>query len=206
MIMKRAIPAFLGFLMFTASSQAAVYDLNETAAEKAERLAWYREAKFGMFIHWGVYSSLGGEYQGEGFKMSLKEHIMCQMKIPREEYRAVAEGWNPVGFNADEWIGKAKQAGMRYFIITSKHHDGFALFDSDVTDHNMVDATAFKRDVIGELSSAAEKQDITFGVYYSQAWDWWHPGGQKNEGCWDEGHKGSGEEYIRTIAEPQVRC
>ncbi|MFC1497968.1 alpha-L-fucosidase [Verrucomicrobiota bacterium] len=185
---------------------ASVYDPEETPQERDKRMEWWKKARFGMFIHWGAYSVLGGEYKGQTYKMNLKEHIMSTLKIPPKEYRAIIENWNPSEFNADEWITKAKSAGMRYFVITSKHHDGFCLFDSKVTDHDIVDASLLKRDVIGELAKAAEKYGVHFGVYYSQAWDWWHPGGLGyNQEPWGKTQEGTDEEYVDNIAVPQVR-
>ncbi|CAA6690016.1 MULTISPECIES: alpha-L-fucosidase [unclassified Lentimonas] len=159
---------------------------------------WFNEAKFGMFIHWGLYSELGrGEW------------VMNRERIPIAEYKKLATEFNPVKFDADEWVAIAKAAGMKYMTITSKHHDGFALFDSEVSDWNIVDATPFKRDVIKELSEACAKEGIKFGVYYSQAQDWTHTGGSMSRsGYWDPAqvndHK-QFREYVDTISIPQMK-
>ena len=151
--------------------------------QKAAALKAWREASFGLFLHFGVYSTFGGEYQGRR-SGAYAEWLMQNVHIPVAEYRAKVAGvFNPVQFNADEWAQTAKAAGMRYLVITSKHHDGFAMWDSKVTDYDVVDATPFKRDVIGELREACRKQGILFGLYYSQSQDWSHPGGQNN--TWD---------------------
>ncbi len=180
----------------------------ETREARDARMAWWREAKFGMFIHWGVYAVPAGTYKGERVG-GIGEWIMLRAKIPVAEYRAFAREFNPVDYDPDAWARLAKAAGMRYIVITSKHHDGFALFDSAVTDWDVVDATPYRRDLIGPLAAAARRHGLKFGCYYSQAQDWTHPGGAKagykeGEG-WDEAHKGSFDEYLRTIAIPQTR-
>src|SRR5689334_944865 len=127
-----------------------------------QRIEWWREAKFGMFIHWGIYSLPGGEWKGK--KVSgYAEHLMRKERISRNDYLNLAHQFNPLQFNAEEWILHAKKAGMKYFIITSKHHDGFAMFDSKVSDFNIIQQTAFKRDPMAELSTAAKKHGIKFG-------------------------------------------
>jgi alpha-L-fucosidase len=145
-----------------------------------QRIAWWREAKFGMFIHWGIYSLPGGEWKG--VKVSgYAEHLMRKEKILRKDYIDLAHQFNPVLFNAEEWILHAKQAGMKYFIITSEHHDGFAMFDSKVSDFTIVKQTPFKRDPMAELAAAAKKHGIKFGFYYSHAFDWEHPDAPGND-------------------------
>lgn len=136
------------------------------------RMGWWREARFGMFVHWGVFSYLGGTWQGQPIK-GYAEHIQRILKIPIPVYREqVAGHFNPTEFNADEWIRTAKEAGMGYFIITAKHHDGFAMFDTKVNDYNIMKATPFKRDPMKELKAACQKYGVKFGFYYSQAFDW----------------------------------
>jgi alpha-L-fucosidase len=137
-----------------------------------QRIAWFRDARFGMFVHWGVYSTLGGVWQGQPYK-PYAEHIQRLAKISGDVYKDnVASHFNPSEFNADEWMATVKAAGMKYFIITAKHHDGFAMWDSAVSDYNVVKATPWKRDPMKELREAAKKAGIHFGFYYSQAWDW----------------------------------
>src|SRR4051794_6315844 len=151
--------------------------------QKAAALARWREASFGLFLHFGVYSTFGGEYEGRR-SGAYGEWLMHDVKIPLAEYRAKVAGvFNPTEFNADEWVRIAKETGMRYLVVTAKHHDGFAMWDSHVTDYNVVKATPFRRDVIGELRDACRKHGVMFGVYYSQSHDWSHPGGQNN--TWD---------------------
>ncbi|MGJ8561378.1 MAG: alpha-L-fucosidase [Litorimonas sp.] len=137
----------------------------------------FNDNKYGMFIHWGLYSSLGGVWKGEtmedgGEGPTVAEWIMRRKQIPRAEYAALAKDFNPQGFNADEWVAIAKAAGMKYIVMGSKHHEGFAMFDSDVSDFNIVDATPFGRDAIKEMEVAAHKAGLDFGVYYSNALDW----------------------------------
>ena len=145
-----------------------------------QRIQWWREAKFGMFIHWGIYSSAGGEWKGK--KVSgYAEHLMRKEKISRTEYLQLAHLFNPVKFNADEWVRTAKQAGMKYIIITSKHHDGFAMFPSEVSDFNIKKQTPFQHDPMAELSAACKKYGLKFGFYYSHAFDWEYPDAPGND-------------------------
>ena len=179
-----------------------------------ERLAWWHEAKFGMFIHWGLYSQLAGEWKG-GYYQGIGEWIMYKARIPIAEYEGVARQFNPVKFDAEAWAQLAQDAGMKYLIITSKHHDGFAMFGSKADGFNIVNATPFRRDPIKELSAACAKRGIRFGVYYSQAQDWSAPGGAIWEGPheadpvwqvpqWDPKQKGDFDNYFDTKALPQV--
>ena len=117
--------------------------LKETKAEHDARMAWWREARLGLFIHWGLYCIPAGEWKGKESKKHYAEWTMHNHEIPLEEYSALAKQFNPVNFNADEWAELAKRAGMGYFVLTTKHHDGFAMFDSDVSDYNMVGAPVF---------------------------------------------------------------
>jgi alpha-L-fucosidase len=148
-----------------------------------ERLAWWREARFGMFVHWGVYSSLGNEYQGRKGG-GYAEHIQRVLKIPIPEYRRNVAGiFNPTNFNADEWIRTAKAAGMGYFVITSKHHDGFAMWPTKVNDYNVMDATPWHHDPMADLRAACKKYGVKFGFYYSHAFDWGNENAPGND--WD---------------------
>ncbi|HCC71148.1 MAG TPA: alpha-L-fucosidase [Bacteroidales bacterium] len=145
---------------------------------------WFRDGKFGMFIHWGPYSVFAGEWKDKRIKQGdIAEWIMKRFEIPVDEYRMVAATFNPVEFSAGEWVKIAKDAGMKYMIITSKHHDGFAMYDSEVSDYNIVDYTPFKRDPLKELSEACAAEGIKFGVYYSHREDWEHPYAYGN--TWD---------------------
>jgi alpha-L-fucosidase len=141
-----------------------------------QRMQWWREARFGMFIHWGLYSALGGEWEGLDYGKEMgggsAEHIYYRTRITRDQYKALATQFNPVKFNAAEWVRIAKDAGMKYIVITSKHHDGFSMYGTKASPYNIVDATPFKRDVIAELAAECRKQGIHFGVYYSHSVDW----------------------------------
>ncbi len=152
---------------------------------------WFKNAEYGMMAHWGLYSILGGEYKGRRVR-DYAEWIQSYMAIPNKEYEQYAKIFNPVYFDADEWIRLAKDCGMKYFVFTSKHHDGFAMFRSEADKFNIVDATPFGRDVVAELGEACYKHSLKFGLYYSQELDWhhFHGGGYDNTaGCsgvsWD---------------------
>ncbi len=168
-----------------------------------DKMDWWKEAKFGMFIHWGLYSVPAGEYNGKEIG-GIGEWIMNTGKIPVAEYAQYATQFNPTGFNADEWVALAKDAGMKYIVITSKHHDGFALFDSKVSEYDIMDATPFKRDIIKEMADACKKQGMPFGLYYSQAQDWHVPGGAAAGGHWDPAQDGNMDQYLDEVAVPQV--
>ncbi len=138
-----------------------------------QRMQWWREARFGMFIHWGLYAVPAGEYKGLRSK-EIGEWIMSWANIPRAEYEQFASRFDPVKFNAAEWVRIAKDAGMKYIVITSKHHDGFSMFDSGVSNYDIVDSTPYKKDPLKELSEQSSKQGLKFAVYYS-IMDWHHP-------------------------------
>jgi alpha-L-fucosidase len=176
----------------------------ETEAHRQARMQWWNEARFGMFIHWGIYSVPAGTYDGKQIP-GIGEWIMNKGKIPMAVYQQYAKQFNPTKFNAETVVKLAKAAGMRYIVITSKHHDGFAMFKSDASNFNIVDATPFKRDVIAEMAAACKKYGIKFGLYYSQAQDWNHPGGAANGGHWDKAQDGSMDEYIDKVAVPQMK-
>jgi alpha-L-fucosidase len=176
----------------------------ETQEHKDARMAWWRDAKFGMFIHWGLYSQAGGYWNGKHVD-GLGEWIMNNGKIPVNEYAKSAAQFDPVKFNADEWVALAKEAGMKYMVITAKHHEGFAMFHTKVDGYNIYDATPFKRDPMAELAAACRKQGMKFGFYYSQAQDWHHPGGATRGGSWDPAQIGSMDDYVNKVAVPQVR-
>ena len=132
---------------------------------------WWQDAKFGMFIHWGLYSELAGKWQGQRTD-HIGEWIMKHLDIPVKEYEKIAEIFNPVEFDADEWVELAKNAGMKYIVITAKHHDGFAMYHSRCSKYNIVDATPFRRDPMQALAEACRRKDIKLCFYYSQAQDW----------------------------------
>lgn len=145
----------------------------ETKAQRDQRMRWWREARFGMFIHWGLYAVPAGEYNGKRSER-IGEWIMEWANIPRAEYEKFSTQFNPVKFDAKEWVRIAKDAGMKYIVITSKHHDGFALYDSKVSNYDIVDATPYKRDPIKALAVEAKRQGLKFCFYYSIV-DWHHP-------------------------------
>lgn len=153
-----------------------------------KRMQWFEDARFGMFIHWGVYSPLACTWDGKRYN-GYGEHIQRMARIPVEVYKKeVAGKFNPQEFDAEEWIRIAKETGMKYFIITSKHHDGFAMYDSKVSDYNIVKATPFGRDPMKELRDACRKAGIKFGFYYSHAFDWGEKIGVGND--WDYNNPG----------------
>ena len=157
---------------------------SENNTQLDQRIEWWLDAKFGMFIHWGPYAVLGGEWKGEQLEEGqIAEWIMKWKQIPVELYRDSASRFNPTGFDAMEWVKLAKNTGMKYLVITSKHHDGFAMYDSRVSPYNIVDHTPFKRDVIRELADACAASGIRFGIYYSHREDWDHPYAYGN--TWD---------------------
>ena len=157
------------------ASSAGSADAKRTLS-KDERMKWWRDARFGMFIHWGLYAVPAGEWKGKQVP-GIGEWIMERAHIPVSEYEQLAKQFNPVKFDADQWVRIAKNAGMKYIVITSKHHDGFCLWDSKVTSYDIVDATPFKRDVLGELSRACKKEGIRLCFYHS-IMDWHHPDAQ----------------------------
>ena len=168
------------------------------------KMAWFREAKFGLFVHWGLYAIPAGEWKGER-SPGIGEWVMHRMQIPVKEYELLTKQFNPFKFDADEWVKLAKDAGMKYIVITSKHHDGFALYHSKTSPYNVVDATPFRRDVLRELADACARQGMRLGFYYSQAQDWHDPNGAGN--TWDFGpdEKKDFDRYLREKAEPQVK-
>jgi len=145
---------------------------DETKDQMDRRMQWWRDGKFGMFIHWGLYAIPAGEWKGKKVP-GVGEWIMHTAKIPKEEYAPLQKEFNPVKFDAKQWVGLAKRAGMKYIVITSKHHDGFCLFDSKLTDYDIM-GTPFQRDVLKELADECHKQGIEMCWYHS-IMDWHHP-------------------------------
>lgn len=175
-----------------------------SALPTPSKMDWWRKARLGMFIHWGVYAVPAGTYQGKDIG-GLGEWIMHDASIPRSHYEQYAKQFNPVKYNPEAWVRMAKDAGMKYIVITSKHHDGFALFDSKASDWNVVKATPYGKDLLKPLVEACRKQGMKLGFYYSQANDWYNPGGAAARGHWDKTQEGSMDEYIDKVAVPQVR-
>ena len=154
-------------------SPSQVRVTGETDEQYHKRMQWWKDATFGMFIHWGVYSVPAGEYKNQEVE-GIGEWIMNNAKIPVKEYEEFARQFNPVEFDARKWVGIAKDAGMKYIVITSKHHDGFSMWDSKVSDYDVVDFTPFKRDVLKELADACADSGIVLCFYHS-IMDWHHP-------------------------------
>ncbi|MFH1945052.1 MAG: alpha-L-fucosidase [Acidobacteriota bacterium] len=153
------------------SEPAVSGEQQETRAQFDERMEWWREARFGLFLHWGLYAIPAGEWKGE---TNHAEWILQTAQIPVDEYVRFAPQFNPVEFDAADWVRMAKEAGMKYIVITSKHHDGFCLFDSEMTDFDVMDATPFKRDILKELAEECRKQGLKMCWYHS-IMDWHHP-------------------------------
>jgi alpha-L-fucosidase len=204
----KRIQFFLAFVVVAAATVAVAggSQNRQPAPDSAKeaRLSWFREAKYGLFIHWGLYAIPAGEWKGKR-SLGLGEWIMNRSQIPVREYEALAAQFNPVKFDADAWVQLAQDAGMKYIVITSKHHDGFAMFKSNVSNYNVVDATPFKRNVLKELADACARRGMRLGFYYSQSQDWHEPNGAGN--TWDFGpdEKKDYDQYLRGKAEPQVR-
>lgn len=198
----------LSLVVMALSAQVLLAASDVQVVDRQQKMAWFRQAKFGMFIHWGLYAIPAGYWKGQRAP-GIGEWIMNRARVPVKEYEQLAKQFNPVRFNADQWVQLAQDAGMRYMVITSKHHDGFALFDSKVSTFDVADATPFGRDILKELSQACQKRGVPLGFYYSQAQDWHEPGGAGN--TWDFGpdeekdKSGAFDKYLREKALPQVR-
>jgi alpha-L-fucosidase len=188
--------------------------LGEQPRDNGSLPSWFKDGKFGLFIHWGPYSILGGEWKGKRIEQGdIAEWIMFRFRIPVQEYRRIAAAFNPTQFDAREWVALAKKAGMKYIIVTSKHHDGFAMFDSEASGYNIVDFTPFGRDPLKELSAACAEAGLRFGVYYSHREDWDHPYAYGN--TWDYetsqtsldtmDHPELFRKYLEAKAIPQVK-
>jgi alpha-L-fucosidase len=219
--MKRRTISILTLLLI-------VINLTGQQLPKEERMEWWREARFGMFIHWGVYAIPAGTWDGRQIG-GIGEWIMNRAKIPVADYQRMAKDFNPVKYDPDAWVRMAKDAGMKYIVITSKHHDGFALFDSKASNWDVVDATVYGKDLLMPLAEACKKYGIKLGFYYSQAQDWNNPGGsaarkitkegwanpdsviidaytKEHKGHWDPAQeKRTFDQYIDAVAVPQVK-
>ena len=175
------------------------------AQTSADQMAWFRHDKLGMFIHFGPYSALAGEWQGHQIPVGTEaEWIMQRFNIPVAEYREMAHAFNPVDFDAEQIVGLAKSAGMKYLVITAKHHDGFAMYQSAASRYNIVDWTPFKRDVVKELAEACHRAGIRFCVYYSHREDWDDPDGYGNNWDYDRTKKNFSY-YLEHKSKPQLR-
>ena len=174
----------------------------ESAEATRRALDRFDDRKFGLFIHWGLYAIPAGEWKGK-YVRGIGEWIMFREKIPVAEYAQLAKQFNPVKFSGEEWAQLAQDAGMKYLVITSKHHDGFAMFKSEASDYNIADATPYARDPMPELAAACRKRGIGFGFYYSQDQDWHEAGGRGND--WDFPKERNAQPYLEGKVFPQVR-
>jgi alpha-L-fucosidase len=197
-----------------ASDPAYVAWDSEYGPTHDQRMKWWRAARFGMFIHWGVYSVPAGVYKGQE-STHIGEWLMRDYNIPVAEYAEYAKRFDPTNFNAEQWVKLAKRAGMKYIVITAKHHDGFAMFHTGTDGYNIYDATPWHQDPLKQLAAACRKEGIKLGFYYSEAQDWHHPGGaaaRRNpdrnideQNHWDPAQQGSMDDYIANVAVPQVK-
>jgi len=179
---------------------------SETKQQRDERMKWWRDARFGMFIHWGLYSIPAGEWKGKQIGGG-GEWIMDSVRIPVAEYEQLSGQFNPVKFDADQWVRIAKDAGMKYIVITSKHHDGFCLWDSNVSRYDVADAAPFKRDILKELSDTCRKHNIKLCFYHS-IMDWHHPDAQApHYPTYNTNQKKNPDfsRYVENYLKPQIR-
>jgi alpha-L-fucosidase len=205
MFMKRILAFCLLTLLIISNARAQ-------ELTQQQRMQWWDDAKFGLFIHWGLYSVTAGDWNGHRAKGN--EHFMLYERIPVKEYGKIAERFNPVKFNAGEWVKAAKDAGMKYMVITTKHHDGYAMFNSPSNNYNIVKTTPFARDPMKELAAACKKQGLKLCFYYSLGRDWQDPdvptnwptkGGRSN--TWDYPNEDAKDlnKYIERKVKPQLR-
>ncbi len=167
-------------------------------------IKWWRDSKFGMFIHWGLYSILAGEWKGEKTK-NIAEWIMHTFQIPVNEYEQLTEQFNPVKFDARQWVDLAKKTGMKYLTITSKHHDGFAMYKSQCSSYNIVDSTPFGKDPMADLAEECRKAGIKLCFYYSQVQDWHEKDAVGNSWDWPDENEKNFRNYIESKCKPQLR-
>jgi len=174
-------------------------------ADNSDRGQLFNEGNYAMFIHWGLYSQLANKYQGKT-AYGIGEWIMHERMadITVEDYMAVANDFNPTQFDADAIVKLAKDAGMKYVVITSKHHDGFAMYDSAANDFNIVDATPYGHDPMHELAAACKKYRLGFGFYYSHNQDWTFPGANGGLAKTPEGEEADFSYYFENKCRPQV--
>ncbi|MCF6402929.1 alpha-L-fucosidase [Chitinophaga filiformis] len=217
----------LAILLFTLSLTPKLLSAQQNVNHDG-KMQWWREARFGMFIHWGVYAVPAGTYKGQRINR-IGEWIMNRGKIPVADYQEFAKQFNPTKYDPDAWVRMAKDAGMKYIVITAKHHDGFALFDSKASTWDIADATPYHKDLLKPLAEACRKYGVKLGFYYSQAQDWNNPGGAAsrkvttegwanpdsaridaytaaNNGHWDPAQTTrTMSQYIDDVAVPQVK-
>lgn len=186
--MKKLI---IPILVISSALEVFSQDNYQPTQGNLEAREWFTNAKFGLFIHWGVYSQMAG-----GGEPNVAEWIMEQKRIPIQQYERLPGFFNPTQFDAEEWVLMAKIAGMKYITITSKHHDGFAMYDSDISDYDIVEKTPYGKDILAQLKAACDKHGLKLFFYYSQL-DWHHPDyyprgrtgqrytGREESGDWD---------------------
>ena len=188
----------------SATNTEILKERNETVEDRNDRMEWFRDAHFGMFVHWGLYAQYGGFWKGQEKKVNnCAEWMMLAARAPRQEYAAAAKDFNPKNYDAEAWVVAAKNAGMRYITITAKHHEGFAMFKSKASNYNIYDQGSFKRDPLKELADACKKHGLKLGFYYSQNLDWYHAGGGGNS--WAPDHSATSDQYVDKIVIPQLR-
>lgn len=198
--MQKIITFFLSIVVFTNS----IGQSKESKAERDRRMEWWRDAGFGMFIHWGAYAVPAGVYKGKETK-SVGEWIMHTENIPTSEYEEFVKQFNPVKFDAKKWVATAKDAGVKYIVITSKHHDGFCLWDSKVTDYDIMDAAPFKRDILKELTEACKAAGIRMCFYHS-IMDWHQPDAESKKSYAHQNTENPDwNKYRETYLKPQIK-
>ena len=183
--MKKTI-IFLCVLLVAGASGCSCKKTTSEVSLKLDpqNVEWFKDAKFGMFIHWGLYSILEGTYNGHTMPDTTfpqgnswyAEWIKPRLEVPDEYYNGLVNEFNPVNYDPESWVREACNAGMKYLVITAKHHDGFALWDSDVSDFDIA-ATPYKKDLIAPLVAACKKYGLKYGFYYSHWQDWEDPDG-----------------------------
>ena len=209
--MKKLVFLFITFFMICVLTNAQEEKdfCNEPQEEFENRMQWFTDAKYGMFIHFGLYAQLGGVWQGDTVK-GYSEWIQSSADISPQEYAMLTHTFNPINFDAEFIVQTAKKAGMKYLVITTKHHEGFCLWDSQYNNFDVAN-TPFKRDILAELSAACRKHGIRFGTYYSII-DWHHPSQERNIdgndgwGWWGEIRMKTGkkQEYV-TYMKKQIK-
>lgn len=191
--------------LFFANAMRAQSPSPDVEVTPEQRLQWFEHDKFGLFIHFGPYSALAGEWKGRRIPIGTEsEWIMQRFNIPVQDYRELAHHFNPAKFDAGAWVALAKAAGMKYLVFTAKHHDGFAMYRSQITDYNIVDWTPFKHDILKELAIACHQQGLRLGIYYSQREDWDDPDGYGNNWDYDRAKKNF-DRYLEMKSKPQLQ-
>ena len=187
----------------------SLFNNSKIHSQNTNKLQWWQDAKFGLFLHWGLYSI--GEWNGKPQKGN--EHFMFAEKIPLKEYAKIGETFKPTHFNADAWAKSAKDAGMKYVVITAKHHDGFAMYNSPSDNYNIVKATAYQHDPMIDLATACKKYNLKLCFYYSLGRDWaspeatWPVANNKAGNTWDFPNETAKDnnKYIENKVKPQLK-